>query len=234
MIPAYCIVGILAVVSIYKTSVKGFLQVRANRLFICWFVVAFLLANHDLFMNPRQPIHFTRGYIWTSLFLLGLPALLQLNDYFRTKSTKIALLFFSFVFFLDNFLWLTNRVYSKATRPNASYIAREQKEVLKLLDEESTNNTLIISNDGTIAYLSTVYTKAWPWYSHPYTTPFAKEKKLAQNKFFALGQLDSAWIKREVNYVLRKTDSIAYISLLKVPIERISKTNHYIIIKYKP
>lgn len=234
MIPAYCIVGTLAIVSVYKASFLGFLQVRSNRLLVCWFLVAFSLANHDMFMKPMQPIHFTRGYVWTSLFLLGLPALLQLNNYLKTKFGNLVLVFFCLLFFSDNGLWITNHVYSKATRPGASYISGEQKQVLKLLNQESTNKTLLISSDETIAYLASVYTKAWPWYSHPYTTPFAKEKKTAQDKFFVNGELNKAWLNRQVIYVFLKTDTTAYLGLLKFPLEKIIKTNNYIIVKYKP
>jgi hypothetical protein len=36
---------------------------------------SFFFANHELFIDPVQPIPFTRGYIWTSLFLLVIPSL---------------------------------------------------------------------------------------------------------------------------------------------------------------
>jgi hypothetical protein len=35
--------------------------------------VSFALAKHELFLPPRQPLHFTRGYTWLPLCLLGLP-----------------------------------------------------------------------------------------------------------------------------------------------------------------
>ena len=42
--------------------------------------VSFLLANHHWFITPRQPIHFTRGYIWTPLWLTGLPMLARVIE----------------------------------------------------------------------------------------------------------------------------------------------------------
>ena len=49
-----------------------------NRLLIVWFAVSFVLANHEFAMVPLQPLHFTRGYLWTPLFLLGAPVLVQM------------------------------------------------------------------------------------------------------------------------------------------------------------
>jgi len=37
--------------------------------------VSLFLVKHELFMPARQPLHFTRGYVWMPLMLLGLPLL---------------------------------------------------------------------------------------------------------------------------------------------------------------
>lgn len=39
------------------------------------FAVGFGLSIHDRFISPVQPAHFTRGYVWMPLMLLGLPLL---------------------------------------------------------------------------------------------------------------------------------------------------------------
>ena len=234
IIPAYFITGLLAIFSIYNESVKNFFVQRSNRLFACWFLAAFMLANHEIFIKAMQPIHFTRGYIWTSLFLLGLPALLQWNKFLQKKYGYAAIVFFATIFFLDNFLWVFNIVYTKAETPFPTYISKEQKQVLKWLDEESSNKTLIISSDPTISYLSTVYTKAYPWYSHPYTTPFAEKKKSIQNKFLSTGVLDSSWINREINFVLTTKDTASSISLMNYHVEKIFQTENYLVLKYIP
>jgi len=231
MIPAYCIVGALTIASIYKFSFKKFFEIRGNRIFACWFLVAFLLANHEIFMKARQPIHFTRGYIWTSLFLLGLPALNLLNSWLKPKFGKAGIAVFAALFFLDNFSWISNQALSKKTQTDATYINKEQKEVLKILNSESSNKSLIISSDNTIAYLSSVYTKAYPWYSHQYTTPFSERKKLAQEAFLNTGIVDSAWINREINFVLKKTDTVALNAIGRIPMEKLIQTENYFILK---
>lgn len=230
MVPAYCFVGALALTALYHQKFKAFFSQRTNRLFTCWFIGAFLLANHELFVAPRQPIHFTRGYIWTSLFFLGLPALHWLNRQLDLRFGRIGLVLIACLLLMDNFLWIGDNVISKADQPYPTYVGTEQQKVLEMLDTESTNNTLIVSGDETIAYLSTVYTSAYPWYSHPFTTPFVDRKRAAQRLFFSQGIQDSSWKDREVDYVLRKTDTAAFKTLLKLPVQKILRTNNYIIV----
>ena len=233
IIPAYCIVGILAAVSVYKKTWKGFLEIRSNRIFLCWFIVAFLLANHEVFMTARQPIHFTRGYVWTSLFLLGLPALQLFNNYLKKKAGTVALAFFVFVFLFDNFIWISEISLSRATSSSTAYITKEQKTIFEKLDSSS-SQTLIVSSDHTMAYLSSVYTRAYPWYSHPYTTPFAKSKLEIQNRFFDRGIFDSSWIKRDIRFILQKTDTVARATLTKLNAVKQFESSQYQIYRYNP
>ena len=206
IIPAYGLVGVLTIFAIHKEKFRKFFQTSSNRFFLCWFIVAFLLANHDLFIKARQPIHFTRGYIWTSLFLLGLPALQQLDTSIKTKFHRLGLIFLTILFFLDNLTWIFLHVTTPATQPDSGYIDSEQEQIFKVLNRECTDRTLLISNDGNISYLSTVYTKAYPWLSHPFTTPFVTDKKIAYDAFIKNGQIDTSWMGRPVIFALKKNE----------------------------
>lgn len=211
IIPAYCITGLLALLSVAKinTPVKFFSQGQ-NRLFLLWFLVAFSLANHEIVMKPMQPLHFTRGYIWTSLFILGIPAL----HYLLSKLTaslfqKIMLGFLILLFFSDNLAWVYSQAGAKATTPSTSYLNREQKEIFALLKKHTTNRSLIIGSDELIPYMSTVYTRAYPWLSHPFTTPYVAQKKAALSRFIESGAIDPSWKGRELIFVIDKKDSLA-------------------------
>lgn len=234
IIPAYCIVGALTIITFYKKSWKEFLKIRSNRIFLSWFVMAFLLSNHEIFMTARQPIHFTRGYIWTSLFLLGLPALQMLNEYLKKKGGYIALTLFAFVFLFDNLFWIAGISLSKPKGFSTAYITKEHRDVFRHLDSSSTNQTLIISRDNTMAYLSAVFTKAYPWYSHPYTTPFAEKKLQIQNNFFEKGIFDTGWLNRDIRFVLQKKDSIALSTLHKMNAVKETETPGYLVYRYRP
>lgn len=227
MIPAYIIVGSLAVATIFQARVKKFISIRSNRIFLSWFAVAFLLINHELFMEAKQPVHFSRGYVWTSLFLLGLPALQKWNGFLKHRWGKWAVFVFVFFFFLDNFSWIMVNSTSRSQEPNASYVTGEQRSIFKKVDEQCTNHTLIISSDNAMAYLATVYTKAYPWHSHIYTTPFAQKKLDAQNLFLENGIIDSAWKNRDIIFILRKQDSTGQSAIDQLNARKIITTRHY-------
>ncbi|WP_276500639.1 hypothetical protein [Terrimonas pollutisoli] len=209
MLPAYCLVGLLALFNICKNDSLLFLKNNNNRLFLVWFLVAFGLANHELIMKPMQPIHFARGYIWTALFLLGIPALHWLFER-STQSNiqKIFVVLFITFFFSDNASWIYSQSSFRSTTASTSYLTQEQRDILKLLNQQSTNQTLLIGNIELIPYLSTIYTDAYPWIAHPFTTPFVREKKDALTLFLKSGTIDPSWRGRELIFVFDKRSAL--------------------------
>jgi hypothetical protein len=205
MLPAYCIVGALALTRFIRSR-----SINAQtRLFFSWFLVAFCLANHELLINPVQPIHFTRGYIWTSLFLLGIPGLhLLFEALSSSRFRRIILLLFLALFFSDNLSWIGFSAFSKTKTVSTSYIHEEHHTVFNLLNNRITSQSLIIARDPVISYLSAVYTKGRPYYSHPYTTPHAAKKKASLELFMTQGIIDSSWKGRNVYFIFRKNDSL--------------------------
>ena len=204
MLPAYCLVGTLALAS-FLLAKKKFFIAPSTRLFATWFIVAFLLVNHEMFMKPMQPLHFTRGYVWASLFLLGLPALHAFYERGRVKKQRWILLIFAALLFSDNFLWITNSVRFTATSISTAYITKEHQQILDVLKKNSTNQTLIISKDEELPYLSTVYTKAYPWLTHPFTTPHVQRKASALEAYLSRGTIDTAWKGRDLIFIFRKS-----------------------------
>lgn len=232
IIPAYCIVGTLAIVSFFKLK-KEFFNNLSTRLFLTWFVIAFFLANHEIFMKPMQPLHFTRGYIWTSLFLLGLPALRGLFQNVKSRKHFIILMLLSALMFSDNFLWIVNGARFTRTSPSVIAITAEQKNLLKTISKNSSNKTLIIGNDDVVVYMSTVYSTAYPWISHPFTTPFVAEKTKAYNEFISSGVIYPSWKKREVIFVFHKNNKMELqrSQLLPFPVATLADTKNYILLK---
>jgi len=231
MIPAYCLVGFLAFFAAYKMKWLSFFKLRHNRLFACWFLVALLLANHELFMPARQPIHFTRGYIWTSLFLMGLPGLVYITTELRNRKRWILIILIAIVFLFDNAAWILLQVSKHRTTTSELYISAEQEEMFRKLDSFSDSQTMIISRNLTFSYLSTVYTKAYPLYSHVYTTPFAASKKAIWNKIFTEGVLDSTIHYRKMNLIIEKSDSLALKSISQLPSQQLYQSPNYRIIQ---
>ena len=88
------------------------------------------------------------------------------------------------------------------------YISPEQKEILGVIKDKGDNKTLFISSDFDVSLLSAVYSKAYPWISNPYTTPFYKEKKESFDNFITKGKTDSSWAGRKIIFLFNKKDSL--------------------------
>ena len=231
MIPAYAFVGLLALAAIARARIAPFFRTPSNRLLACWFAVAFFLANHEVVMQARQPVHFTRGYIWTSLFLLGLPALDAVTMWFRQAAGRWLTIPFVVLFLLDNALWIGSQATNRETVAGARYINPEQHELLAALRHQSNASTLVVSRDETVAYLSAICTSAYPWYSHPFTTPFAAQKKQWQQAFFTSGKPHPSWLNRNVLFITGNTDTAAIRTLHALHASITFQTKNYAVWK---
>jgi len=133
----------------------------------------------------------------------------------------------------DNFLWILNYVRTTARSASITHITDEQKNLLEILNRNSTNNTLIIGQDPVLPYLSTVYTKAHPWISHPFTTPFAARKAAVYSNFILEKTVDSSWANREVIFIFRKNvqDEMTRSQSMPFEVTQLANTSSYIIQK---
>ena len=112
-------------------------------------------------VRPVQPLHFTRGYIWIPLFLLGAPLLVEaLETGVRTQTRRmwtVALILF--VFLLDNTAWIGTRmaaaIFSGAHGEEISLDPHERKLLAELSSAELKGH-LLISQDEKSGYLATV------------------------------------------------------------------------------
>jgi hypothetical protein len=119
------------------------------------------------------------------------------------------------------------------TSPSIICISGEQKDLLHLIDKKSNNKTLIIGKDEVLVYMSTVFSKAYPWISHPFTTPFVSKKEKAYSDFIENGVIDASWKNREVIFVFHKNDpaEIRCSESLMFPVTTLADTKTYILKK---
>lgn len=200
IIPAYILVGLFAFLNIFRINLFSvFFNKPINRLFLSWLIATLFLTNHELFIKPMQPLHFTRGYVWSGLFLLGLPALDSFLN--KIKKKKILLGIVMLVFLSDNILWITN-YWRKASKTHLSvYLSEEENDVLHWLKNHTDNKTLIISSNSIISYMSAVYTAANPWIAHTFTTPFYEKKLSIFHLFIEAGTIDSTWYNKKIIFI---------------------------------
>jgi hypothetical protein len=173
---------------------------RTNRLLACWFLVSLALANNDLFMRPHQPLHFTRGYIWTALFLLGAPALVSLLRRAAQLAWRGAVLCVVVVagLLVDNATWFGLQGLQAIAHgtPPGLHLSPERQQVLALMNRPQHARALVLSSDHWIGYLATVYSPLRSWASHAHNTPGYAQRMQELRRFFEQGALQPAWQDR--------------------------------------
>jgi hypothetical protein len=226
MLPAYALVGALAVWRCRRWALcrKVFSDPR-NRLLGIWFAVSFLLANHEWFLTAHQPLHFTRGYLWMPLFLLGAPVLVGLLGRKEGKREgekgeggkggekkkegfdrdaaiggsgrrlRPGALVLVAVLLMDNAVWFA--VHS--ARPMGSmYLECDERRLLTWIGRDAPADTLLLADPPLLAYLATVYAPHRAWYSHWANTPHAEQRKDDLRKFLETGAAPEGWKGRSV------------------------------------
>jgi hypothetical protein len=197
----------------------------ANRLLLAWFVVSFILVHHDLVTEPRQPLHFSRGYTWIPLFLLGAqPLLRMLERSFSLKSRILRVAAVGFIFLIglsDNLAWFgLHAAMALAPRWGITWLpedgfclsAADRQLYGWLMKRPVPHAELLIAPDSntSLVYLAMVYTDYRAWYSHFALTPFASRRKRELADFFQSGVLPSGWHGRTILIIVPKADSHDY------------------------
>ena len=240
-VPAYLLVGLLAMFGIRNLEcAKEFFSKSYNRLFAVWFVVAFMLANHEFATkNPMQPIHFTRGYVWMGLFLMGVPSLVMIFDKLLALKVKIlgitlALLLFVIMVF-DNALWLSpvqvDSTHS-ATR-EFRYLTPSMQELFDWMNNKDNRKRVVVAEHLYTSKFIPTYTPLRSWWSHVYNTPSPKQRKAEIETFFSKGKTVQAWNDMPLLIVASSNQSLNNISewLKQEKAKKVFQNMHYIVFK---
>ena len=208
------------------------LRQQPVRLALVWFGVAFLLANNEWFMPARQPVHFTRGYVWTPLALIALPLV---ADGFRWAAglgrrwigrrmmagrrggttaglpgaaigVAAAGLMLALAL-LDNATWFARhyRDLAEHTETNALLVRDDQRALLERLVAPDMAGRLVLSEDPRMGYLATVYAGLRAWRSHDFNTPWVDLRQTELNHFFADAEEVPEWRHRPLVVLLDDT-----------------------------
>jgi len=216
--PAYALVGFFAWRSMrnWKLACELF-RSPANRLFLTWFVVSFLLVHHDLLIAPRQPLHFDRGYIWAPLFLLGVgPLLGVLQGCFNLRSRLLSVAAMGGVFLMglsDNIAWFgLHSAMALGPRWGITWLGDDgfrlstpQRQLYAwLMSRPEPHTELLVTPDNNtpLVYLAMAYTDYRAWYSHYASTPFANQRQREIADYFHNGTIPPGWRGRTVLLIL--------------------------------
>jgi hypothetical protein len=220
VIPADILVGFFAwrAMRTWKLAVALFSS-PANRLLLAWFVVSFVLVHHDLLATPRQPLHFSRGYTWIPLFLLGVQPLLgMLENCFSMGNRLLRLAALGTVFFIglsDNLAWFgLHAAMAVAPRFGITRLGEDGFRLTSsdrdlyqgLMKRSGGHDELLVTPDqySSRIYLAMVYTDYRAWFSHYASTPFASMRRQEVVDYFQTGKLPSGWQGRSILLILPK------------------------------
>ena len=207
---AYGVVASLALSRIATRSrFRRTFDAYPNRLLVVWLVVSLVLENHDLFVrHPVQPLHFTRGYSWVALFLLGLPTLSgffrRVREGVRQPAMWLAIVPVLLVLLSDNAVWLgatttqglgmeLGRGLPRDSLRQGFGLSRDQQEVLAWMNKPQLSGSVVLSEDGDLGYLVTAYTPLRSWRSHYANTPWSEQRRHELDAFFQRGEVVGAW-----------------------------------------
>jgi len=180
----------------FENSFNRFLLVSAG--------VSFLLAKHDILISPRQPIHFTRGHIWLPLCLLGLPLICDFWEKLRMARRRwpffVLSTGFLFLALSDNLTFF----FEKVTHPSGFLLSNTERKCFEHLAKDY-DQSIVISDDPGLVYLTATYTSARPYYSHWANTPQAEHKKASIEAFFAQGVIPKELLDNEFLLITRNS-----------------------------
>ena len=199
---AYSPVGILAIMRIIYDRRRLPIEVL---FFATCFLTSLLLAKHELFMDSMQPLHFTRGYLWTPLIFIALPFIQRGLISLQQRMSNILFMLISVI--LASFAIGDNLVFVKlnTNRPLGYYLTFEERNLLtqvNLLDDSG----IMLTLNRKLGYLSATYTSVTPYVGHHFLTP-KREEKLQNIKYWKANQYDLLE-QENIDYILIKIENI--------------------------
>ena len=209
MLAAYGVVGALAAIALIEHWRRTRSFSWTQRLFLIWFAVSLALAKHDLVITPVQPIHFTRGYIWTPLFLIGAPVLVRAIAA-ASHAAVIRLIVPGVIvglFLFDNAVWFALVGVAEHRGDYGQTLDMEEWAIIEKFREPRFAGYLVVSQSPKLGYLATVYSPLRSWYSHAYNTPHSELRRKELDRFFDDGSEPSAWHNRPLLAVIEQDEA---------------------------
>lgn len=200
---AHLPVAILVGIGMTRLSRPSF-QSRFERFLAVSFVISSLLATHDVFIDPRQPLHFTRGHTWLPLALLASPLMVSLWNRWRQHPTSVArtaaMLTFTIGMLIDNATFVGH----VARQPPWLVLSPVERRVLDAADRQY-RGYVMLSDVQLLEYLAATYTSLRPYYGHWANTPWANFRSTDHANFLRTGDTPHDLCDENVIVLTRET-----------------------------
>jgi hypothetical protein len=143
--------------------------------------------------------------VWTALFFLGAPTLIELLEALRRHGGRIAVLAVLLVFLSDNLAWFAAFVPALHSGVPADVrITSDQRELLDRLNAREFYGDLLLSDDRQVGYLAIAETPLRSWASHWLETPEYRRREADLDALFRKGRFVPAWEMRPLLIVFTR------------------------------
>lgn len=187
-------------------------------IFAVSFVFSFLLAKHELWTDPKQPIHFTHGYLWMPLCLIALPAIQQQlvalwngGTGFRRTAVTAALIMVSTS---DNIGWMFSewprhsgsQEVSSIEESEPFVLTEHQWEVIQFM-KTTYDSGYVLCTDPEVSYLLPTYSPLNVYLGHFFNTPEIDRRRENVDLWTQTGEHDG-WLEDITHIIIdEKTDA---------------------------
>lgn len=192
--------GPLAFFALYRVFSERLRLPESAWFFVTCFLVSLLLVKHEWFIAPRQPLHFTRGYVWAPLCFLALPLLQKALLRLREGAPALA---FGAVFLVGAGLAISD---------NISFVARwwswgkvgwsltaDEVATFNWMRRNDLRGVLLCPNEK-LGNLAVIYTHARSYFAHPFNTPEFQRRVNECNEWLDGGK-PGPWFQM-IDYIL--------------------------------
>jgi hypothetical protein len=192
-------------------------------------VVSFLLANHEWFMRPIEPIHFTRGYIWMPLFLLGLPVLQRVLEWIWATSDRrvaccIPLALVGLAAVADNAVFIGR--YWTRSNGHGMFLSADERHIFETMAQEQLEG-VFVSPDHRLNFLVATYTRVRPYWGHMFYTPGFAERSSVSTRWFQHGGA-AEWLS-DIDLILAPPACVATRELSPIDWQAILHTSEWVL-----
>lgn len=179
------------------------LRSTAVRFLLCALLVAAGLSLHDRVIQPVQPLHFTRGYVWMPLFLLGAPAMLDFARRWwnRPAVYRIALCGMGLVLISDNLLFGAIHCWRQYQQRDGFHLDVHDRALFAELGEKY-SESVVLTESLTLNYLLPAYVNHRPWLGHQFNTPSFPQRLQRMQQCFAGSTVRVSEIPQDVTLLV--------------------------------
>lgn len=181
---AWGLMGTLAARRLWRDPES--LRTPEVRFLLCVLVVAGGLSLHDRLMPPVQPLHFTRGYVWIPLCLLGLPLLLEsVRRHWRASAKSRGLLcLLGLILVSDNLVFGLVHCGRQWQQQDGFHLHVHDRVLLADLHEKFPPS-VVLTDSAELNYLLPAWASQRPWLGHRFNTPDFPERQSQMRRCFA-------------------------------------------------